>query len=577
MNLTLLQNNFISGEVSPLLEGRIDSPRYQTGLRMCQNFLPIRQGGLRKRSGTNYAGTTRSNSKARLIEVTATSGDYYIIELTDQKARIWKQDFSIDGGGSPTELVTPWNTSALFALKCRVMKGILWIVHPSFAPRTISLSGGVWSIATPTFTGDRTFAATDKYPRAVFFHAGRAGFAGTNAEPVSEFLSRSPVAATGADRFTDMTMGTAADNAIYLQEADMNGTSIRWAIGQRRLLIGTDRAIWMDNGQMPTPATFDMNIVSYTGSADVQPALLENTVLYIGRGGTSLHALIYSEEGGGFVDYDLSKDAEHFLASPVVELKVMSYPDPIVWLVRTDGLLVSCTIDFKNGVVAWARHPMAEEAIVESVAVGSTSNEDVVWLSILRGSTRTVEYMRFANLNTALQADFHFVDCGLSFTYGSPTATVTGLSHLEGKTVTAWADGAVLPPKTVVSGSVTYDRAVTKIHIGLTLTSKAHTLRPEVPANGTSQGKQKNIEKAILRLFRSLGGSIGASNSSQFKLLTWRSGSTVWGASPDLFTGDLTADIVGSLDPDTTLELEHTEPAPFTLLAIIYRVAIKEV
>ena len=41
---TVMQNNFVSGEISPMMEGRIDSVKYQTGLAICENFVPIRLG-----------------------------------------------------------------------------------------------------------------------------------------------------------------------------------------------------------------------------------------------------------------------------------------------------------------------------------------------------------------------------------------------------------------------------------------------------------------------------------------------------------------------------------------------------
>jgi hypothetical protein len=332
----------------------------------------------------------------------------------------------------------------------------------------------------------------------------------------------------------------------------------------------------MDNGDLVTPERFDMDLVAYTGSEEIQPVLLETVVLYIGRGGSSLHALIYSEEGGGYVDYDLSKDAEHFLSSPIVDMKVQNFPDPIVWMARSDGLLISCTLDFKNGIIAWARHPMGQGAIVEALAVGLCDTEDNLWLVVKRGSARMVEYVRFCNLTTSGQADFYHVDCGKALIFGSPTNTVTGLDHLEGMEVAAWADGTVMPRKTVVSGSVTYDSSFSKISIGLPISSIMTTLRPEVPANGTSQGKKKRIEKVSVRLFRSFGGAVSSESPEGVKFLTWRSGTYVWGSVPELFTGDLGVEIASVLDEDAILSITHDDPAPFTLLAIFYRVAILE-
>lgn len=579
MNLTLLQNNFISGEVSPLLEGRIDSPRYQTGLRLCQNYLPMRQGGLRKRPGTMYAGAPAA--KARLIEFHASDGNQYVIELSNLKARIWTPAYALVGGGTPTEITTPWTTAQLDGLKYAAMNGVLWIVHPSHAPRTITLSGSTWSIATPTFTGDRTFASSNNYPRAVFFIAGRLGLAGTNAEPTAVFLSRPPNAATGATRFTEFDFDAsddgilAPDDAIYLLESDIS--AVLWAIGTQRLFIGTRRAVWMDTGQGVTPAAFDTSILSYTGASEPQAVASETITLYAGRGGQSIHALVYNSQAEAYQDIDLTQDAEHFLSSPIVDMKIQNFPEPILWMAREDGLLVSCSLDLAHGMVAWARHPMSGSAVVESIAVTHGDDEDVLWLSVLRGSARTIEYLRTPNMTTTSQEDFHFVDCGVAVTNGSPSAVVSGLSHLEGRTVTAWADGAVLPDKVVSGGAVTYDSAFTKAHVGLAIASEARTLRPETPANGTGQGKQKRIERAVVRLFRSIGGSIGALDGSQAKLLTWKSGTYLWGSSPELYTGDLEAQIAAALNTDAVLDLQHATPSPFVLLAIIYRVAVMEV
>jgi hypothetical protein len=367
-------------------------------------------------------------------------------------------------------------------------------------------------------------------------------------------------------------MGTAADNAIFLQEADLNGTHMNWAISQKRLIVGTDKSIWMDNGDLCTPATFDMNLIAYTGSHTVAPCLLESIVLYAGKNGTSLHALSFSTEAGGFQDYDLSADAEHFLASPIVSMRVTAAPDPILWIARADGMLVSCTIDFKTGMVAWASHPMGT-ALVETLAVCA----DQLFMVVKRGTKRMVERMVFQNIGTTAQADFHFVDSGLVFTYGSPTATVTGLTHLIGQTVTAWADGAILPEMTVpAGGAITYAVTFSKIHIGLAIESKIETLRPEIPVQGTSQGKVKGIMDIKLRLYRSFGGSVNTRLGTAIKLLYWISGTYTYGSILPLYTDTKGSQLGGGLDADTTVVIVHNDPTPFNLLAIIYRVALVE-
>ena len=51
------QNNFTSGVLSPLLKGRTDIQQYYNGMELCENFVVIPQGGIKRRPGTRYIGT----------------------------------------------------------------------------------------------------------------------------------------------------------------------------------------------------------------------------------------------------------------------------------------------------------------------------------------------------------------------------------------------------------------------------------------------------------------------------------------------------------------------------------------
>ena len=48
------QNSFVSGELSPLLKGRIDLDQYYQGLETAENVLIVPQGGLKRRAGTQH-------------------------------------------------------------------------------------------------------------------------------------------------------------------------------------------------------------------------------------------------------------------------------------------------------------------------------------------------------------------------------------------------------------------------------------------------------------------------------------------------------------------------------------------
>jgi hypothetical protein len=56
-----IQNNFVSGELSPLLRGRIDLQQYYQGCETADNVVIVPQGGLRRRPGTEFIAQTTRN------------------------------------------------------------------------------------------------------------------------------------------------------------------------------------------------------------------------------------------------------------------------------------------------------------------------------------------------------------------------------------------------------------------------------------------------------------------------------------------------------------------------------------
>jgi len=56
-----IQNNFVSGELSPLLRGRTDLQQYYQGCQTADNVVIVPQGGLRRRPGTEFIAATTRN------------------------------------------------------------------------------------------------------------------------------------------------------------------------------------------------------------------------------------------------------------------------------------------------------------------------------------------------------------------------------------------------------------------------------------------------------------------------------------------------------------------------------------
>ena len=53
------QSAFMSGELSPLIKGRVDIDQYYRGMQTAENVVIVPQGGLKRRPGTQHIDTAR--------------------------------------------------------------------------------------------------------------------------------------------------------------------------------------------------------------------------------------------------------------------------------------------------------------------------------------------------------------------------------------------------------------------------------------------------------------------------------------------------------------------------------------
>ncbi len=155
----------------------------------------------------------------------------------------------------------------------------------------------------------------------------------------------------------------------------------------------------------------------------------------------------------------------------------------------------------------------------------------------------------------------------------TPFSSFSGLSHLEGETVSILADGSVVADKTVVSGSITLDSPASRVHIGLGFTSRAFTLDLEAGAQpgDTAHGKIKRIDEVILRLHRSVGMQIGDS-AANLDTIPFRDSSMAMDQPVPLFSGLKRVPFRSKHEREAQIYIKQDQPLPLTLLALMPRV-----
>jgi hypothetical protein len=149
-------------------------------------------------------------------------------------------------------------------------------------------------------------------------------------------------------------------------------------------------------------------------------------------------------------------------------------------------------------------------------------------------------------------------------------SSVTGLSHLEGKTVAILGDGAVQIQKTVASGSVTLTRPASVVHVGLSFTSTLDTLDLEGGgAEGPAHGKRRRISKVVLRL-NEAGSGLEVGYAGKRDVLDFRIAGNPMDAPVPLFSG-IYKDIVfpSHWTKEAYIKIIQGEPLPLSVLSII--------
>lgn len=407
------------------------------------------------------------------------------------------------------------------------------------------------------------------FPRAVTVFEQRLVFAGSTFQPQTVWGSVT-------NDYQNFTYGSTDTDAFAYTLGAQQRDAIEWIVTQKALLIGTSGGEWsMQAGAADQPLTPSNVLVrrqSNYGSGNVAAHLVNDVVLFIQRQKTKVRELTYSFEKDGYVAPDLTLLAEHITGTGIVQTAYQQQTQSIFWCVTADGQLIGMSYERDQSVVGWHRH--VTDGFFESVATIYGDSSDEVWVTVRRtiqGVTqRYVE--RFNPVEWIDKSDAFYVDSGLSYD-GAPVSAVSGLNHLEGKTVSILADGGVVVDQVVSGGIVTLDKAASKIHVGLPYETIIQPMRLDVdPMAGVSQGNVKQVRELVVRLYRSLGMTIG--NGKEEWAVTFRKTWDLMDQSPPLFTGDKEFLFEGDFDLDTPVIIKQTQPLPLSVLLIVVKYEI---
>ena len=371
---------------------------------------------------------------------------------------------------------------------------VVWVRVNSVASSTvanITVKDADYMPTTTTATNlwqEGAFSTLRGFPSSVVFYEQRLWYGGTTHKPQTLWGSK-----TG--NYEDFDLGANASDGLSYAIASDRVNNIKWMAAQRVLIVGTSGGefrVTGGNESAITPTNVDVRRQTSYGSKIGHPAYVGSDVFFIQRSGTQVRNVAYKWESDSFQSDDITFLAEHITTGGLTTLSYSHVPDSVLMGLRADGVLLMLTYEPTQEVIGWHRHITDGE--YKSLAVISEDGPDQFWFVVERtigGATK--KYIE-------LYTPEIFLDSMISYS-GSATASVSGLAHLEGKTVQITADGAVHPDLVVSSGAITLNYTATDIKVGLKYVSKLTPTRYGSTSNaGTPLGKMKRWNKIFVRL-----------------------------------------------------------------------------
>jgi hypothetical protein len=409
-------------------------------------------------------------------------------------------------------------------------------------------------------------AAPGDYPAATTYHEQRRWFAGSSDKPQVLWATR-----TGTEKNLTNSVPSREDDALELRIAASQYNQIRHLVALSDLIAltaGGEFRIYSEGAPAITPTSVTIKPQGYSGANNVQPVVTQGSILYVQAQGSRVRELAYSWEANAYRTTDVSIMAPHrFNGYVLTQLAFTRAPDAMLWAIRDDGTLMGMTYVPDQQVFGWHAHDT--DGTFESVCVVAEGNEDVLYVVVRRtiGGTQLRYVERLHSRFFTAQKDAFFVDSGLTYD-GTPVTSLSGLGHLEGKTVNILADGAVEPSKVVTGGQITLTTAASVIHVGLPITADLRTLPLAMEgAQASGQGTVKNVNKVHLRVSQSSIVKAGP-DFTRLREYPARAVTDPYGSPPALRDGELSLAIDPSWNQDGAVCVRQDLPLPLTVLSM---------
>ncbi|MGF7448358.1 hypothetical protein V7P28_34195, partial [Klebsiella michiganensis] len=216
-------------------------------------------------------------------------------------------------------------------------------------------------------------------------------------------------------------------------------------------------------GEVVTPDNFHIKYPSTRGSTHAGAVVLDNRGIFIHRSGRRVYELNYTSDYYDYASTDLTDLWPECGNSPIARIAAQRLPDDRIHCVRENGTVAVLVRDPAEDLKAWV--VVETDGTVEDVVTLPGDEEDRVYYVVNRNGIRCLE--RWAKESECIGGSLNKQADSFITRSGSASDTLSGLNHIEGKTVVVWADGKDIGSRTVSGGSIALGSAYSTVAAGL--------------------------------------------------------------------------------------------------------------
>jgi hypothetical protein len=272
------------------------------------------------------------------------------------------------------------------------------------------------------------FSGTGNYPSAISLYQQRRIFANTDNNPEAVWTSKSAL-----PKNFNVSTPLQDDDPVTFIMLGREVNAIKHLLDIGKLIVFTTSGEWSiagDGAGILTPTGINPKQHTANGSGTLPPIVVDGTALYVQARGSVIRDLGFDYQTESYRGNELTIFSSHLFDNyTLVDWAYQQIPHSIVWVVRSDGILLGLTYLREHQIFGWHRHDF--DGTVENVTVVPEGTEDAVYLVIKRTiDGKVVRYIERMKTRQVIDIeDSVFMDSSLSYdgtNTGATTMTLSG-------------------------------------------------------------------------------------------------------------------------------------------------------